>query len=196
MQFRLGPPPVDPAFCPQPPWRPLREPRSVALLTVLALPLGLVVALGFLLLAVLLQPDQELVLSFDVVGLVLLLPVHEALHAVVVPGSLAASRLVIGFWPRALLAYVHYAGELGRTRWLVVTLFPFLVVSLLTLVLSWMVPDWSGPLLSFGLLNALASGGDFLAAILVLAQVPPQARLRNQGWQTYWRRAVSGERSV
>lgn len=190
MRILFGPPPPDPSFDPQLPWRALREPRHIAAVIVLALPLGALAAVGYLVLALLLHPTGEFVLSFGqgaVVALLLFVPVHELLHAVAVPGSLGSPQLVVGVWPRAALVYVHYNGELGRARWLLVALLPLSAISLVTLILTQLVPPWEDFLLTFGVFNALGSGGDLLAAALVVAGVPRGARLRNQGWRTYWR---------
>lgn len=190
MRFHLGSPPTDPTFHLQPPWQPLREPHRLAWLLVLAVPLGFLAAVGYLVLALLLQPTRELVLSSEpwafLAVLLLLVPTHELLHALSVPGSLASPHLVLGLWPRAFLAYVHYTGELTRARWLLVTLSPLVIVTVTTLALSRLLPSWQESLLLFGLLNAIGSGGDLLNAVLVLGQVPPGARLRNQGWRTFW----------
>jgi hypothetical protein len=35
-------------------------------------------------------------------------------------------------------------------------------------------------------LNMLAAGGDIFAVLMLLAQVPNRATVRNQGWRTYW----------
>lgn len=190
MRLHLGPPPQDPAFDLRPPWRPLREPRKITLVILLALPLGFLAAALFAFAALLLSTGDELVVTLDtasLLALVLLIPVHELMHALVVPGSLASAHLVLGFWPRSLLPYVHYEQELARSRFLLVTLAPLVVLSVLSLVLLRLFPALESFWLVFGLANALGSGGDLLAAGLVLVQVPRRAQLRNCGWLTYWR---------
>jgi hypothetical protein len=156
----------------------------------LALPLGFLAAALFVFAALLLSTGDELVVRLDapsLLALALLIPVHELMHALVVPGSLASAHLVLGFWPRSLLAYVHYEQELARSRFLLVALTPLLVLSAVSLALLWCFPTLQSFWLVFGLANALGSGGDLLAAGLVLAQVPRGARVRNLGWSTYWR---------
>ncbi len=191
MRFRFGPPPLDPTFEPRPPWRPLREPRRIVVVLVLALPLGLLAALGFVLLAVALRPSHGLVIAPDgvslVLALLLLAPLHEACHALIVPGSLTSPKLIVGVWPKAVVGYVHYEGELGRARFLLVAFCPLVVVSVVSLAAAALFPSAEQFWLMLGLLNALGTGGDLLGALSVLSQVPRGARLRNQGWRTYWR---------
>ncbi len=193
MRVSLGPPPLDPAFDPQPPWRPLREPRRIVFVILLAVPLGLAAAVGFAILAFFLAPSGAFVLALDDpvvwLALLLLVPLHEGCHALALPSSLASPALVVGFWPRTLLAYVHYQGELTRTRFLVVALCPLMLLSVLCLAAIRFVPPLETFAFALGLFNAVGAGGDLLATALVLAQVPRNGRLRNQGWYTYWRPA-------
>jgi hypothetical protein len=70
---------------------------------------------------------------------------------------------------------------------------PFLVFALLpALILATtrdiqMGPELSAALQLFLLLNALGSGADALALILVLRQVPSRAQLWFRGGSAYWR---------
>ncbi|WP_448576211.1 DUF3267 domain-containing protein [Thermomicrobium sp.] len=193
MRFNLGPPPTDPLFQPAPPWRTLREPTRTSIVVLLSVPLGLLAASLFALPLLLRSPDRTLTVPLSglpsLLALLLLVPLHELLHALPLPGSLRSPQLVLGFWPRTLLAYVHYHGELTRARFLVVALSPLVTVSLLAQAGSLLLPTLDPFWLTLGLLNALGSGADLLAAALVLAQVPRDARLRNHGWRTHWRPA-------
>lgn len=80
---------------------------------------------------------------------------------------------------------MHYQGEPTRTRFLVAMLCPFVLLSLLRLAAIRIVPPLETFAFALGLLDAAGAGGDLLAAALVLARVPRNARLRNQGWYTY-----------
>lgn len=198
MRFHLGPPPVDPSFDPQLPWQPLREPKRIASVIALSLPLGMLAALGYLVVALALEPAHTTVLALDLqilFAFVFLIPLHELLHALAVPGPLRSQRLVVGIWSRAFLAYVHYTGVLRRERWLIVALCPLVTLSVLCLALAQALPAWKTFWLTVGALNALASGGDLLGALLVLTHVPRQAWVRNHGWYTYWRPATDDQLS-
>jgi len=46
-------------------------------------------------------------------------------------------------------------------------------------------------LVFLAILNAAAASGDIIGFFLVLFQVPSGAQVRNQGWKTFWRKAVS-----
>ena len=60
------------------------------------------------------------------------LVVHELIHFVLMPSG----GRVFGLWPSRALPYVHRPGELPRRRSLVVLLGPFLIISVLPLVLA------------------------------------------------------------
>lgn len=195
MRWHFGPPPEDDLFDPAPPWRRLREPRRIAVSIVLSLPLGLLAALVILILGASLAPQTQTVLVFNVRFLPFLafvlavVTVHELLHAVTFPGSLRSPHVALGFWPRALVFYAHYSGELSRERVLLALICPFTVISLGSLLLSVIDPARQELWLLTGTFNALASSMDLFGFLLVAAQVPRRARVRNQGYVTYWKPA-------
>lgn len=202
MRLRIGPPPIDHAFAPLPPWRPLREPRRLSAVVLLSLPLGIAAAGLILAIGLPLAPgntvtwavqvdlmsrsalqSMALFLAF-ILGLVL---VHELLHALAFPGSLRSPDVVLGFWPRGLVFYAHYGGEMGRDRFLWTLACPFVVIGLASLVLAALDQSRHSFWLFAGALNALSSSVDLLGLILVLSQVPRGARVRNHGHLTFWR---------
>ncbi len=205
MRFHLGPLPAVEEFTTDPAWRPIREPGPVAM-QCLAVPIGIgLAALVFYgwwhapLPAAVHHPRHhapspaavrilELLLFF-----VLLIAVHELLHAVVHPKFGLSRATILGFWPRTCLFYAHYLGELTCNRFLLVLALPTLILTALPLALAagGLLPP--SPLRQWAfytsLVNAMAAGGDFLGILLLFAQVPGAARVQNQGWRTYWRLA-------
>lgn len=125
--------------------------------------------------------------------LITFIPVHELLHAIVTPEWGCSNKTLIGVWPQRLLFYAHYHGQMPRNRFLWVFATPFIVLSLLpiplAMVLSWATGDGTYPMvlrvLSF--INGLAACGDVLAMGMILKQIPADAIVRNQGWNTYWK---------
>jgi hypothetical protein len=130
--------------------------------------------------------------SFDSLGtlfiaLIALMPIHELIHAAVHPGSGMSDDSILGFWPSRLLLYAHYVRELSRTRFIVILLMPLLVISFVPL-LACALTGRSSVLLAFtSIVNALGACGDIFAIGLLLFQVPSDARIRNQGYRTFWR---------
>lgn len=198
MRFRLGPLPDDPTFRPeQGGWLKLGEP-SFRLLMLLALPASVLIGGGVLLAWVPLVrvhgidgPMRLVLTPWSLLGplaaLVALVVAHELAHAIVLPRGGFTPATILGFWPQTVTPYVFYQGELSRNRHLLVTLMPLLLLSavplLVGLLFGW-IPLW-GVLLS--VVNAGVSAGDVIGAVLLLAQTPRSAVVRNQGLATWWR---------
>jgi hypothetical protein len=129
------------------------------------------------------------------IGVVLLafIPVHELLHAFMAPGRGRGEKTIIGVWPERLLFYAHYDGAMPRNRFLLVFFTPFLVLSLLPIVIAvlwnYVTTDATVPLilLSLSLVNGLVACGDILGIAMIWKQVPADALVRNQGWRTFWK---------
>ena len=116
-----------------------------------------------------------------------LILLHEMLHAVVFPGFPRSRDCMIGLWPSRFLFYAHYEGELRRERFLLVLLFPLLLISVVPLLVALCFGLPSKFIISVTTLNAMGASGDIIGVLLVSRQIPPRAVLRNLGWKTYWR---------
>ena len=101
------------------------------------------------------------------------------------------SRVVV--WLARLRVGVYCEGDLSRSRWLAMRAAPFLLLSLAPacFLLGW--PDLSleaeSALSLMMVLNALGSGGDALAVLLVLHQVPAPGSLRFRDGRARWSRS-------
>jgi hypothetical protein len=204
MRLHYGPVPENPDFRPQEEgWTPLREP-SVTAFTWLASGIGLAVGIAVATLWAVTVPGTSIIristsasdasamspwmaLAMILGAVAGLIIIHELLHAATYPGRLFGERTVIGVWPRKGLFYAHYDGSLSRNRCLLVFLVPFLVLTIglwlveLIFRTGWgLMPGWS-------ILNAMFAGGDILATAMMAGQIPKEAEVRNQGWNTWWR---------
>ena len=88
---------------------------------------------------------------------------------------------------------MYYEGDLSRSRWLAMRAAPFLLLSLAPAFFLLGSPGLSleaeAALSLLMILNALGSGGDALAVLLVLRQVPPSGRLRFRDGKARWSRS-------
>ncbi len=188
MRFRVGSVPETPGFDPAPPWHPLREPTPW-LMQLYALPVGLIAFLFFGGLWFLLTPLKNA--SFDspalLAALLICIPVHELIHALVHPGAGRSAQSVLGFWPTRLLFYAHYEGELSRSRFVAILVMPLLVISAIPLAVCAGLGVSSETIAFVSTMNAFCSCGDLFGVLLLLWQIPRAARVRNQGYRTYWR---------
>jgi hypothetical protein len=205
MKLHYGAIPEDPSFQPAAQgWSSIKEPGP-ALLQVVVLPIALATAALLVACLFWILPrgvymsggatiQISIWLPFAV--LLLMIPVHELLHALCTPQWGMSEKTLIGIWPQKLLFYAYYAGTLSRNRFLLIQLTPFLVLSLLPLLI---IAASRSSALDIGLfsflvvlsvLNGVASSGDLLGAGLILFQIPGKADIRNLGWRTFWKSAA------
>ena len=123
------------------------------------------------------------------------IPLHELLHLLGQPGWGRSNRSVVVLWPARLRFGVYYEGCMSRRRWLGMRLAPMIALSALPAGLLALTKLWPQNVeLEIGLqvlmlVNALGSGGDVVAALLVLRQVPPTGQLCFRAGRAYWRPA-------
>lgn len=202
MRFHVGPVPEGAEFVPEEQgWSAIREPGAW-LLQLYAVPVAIVAgAVTAGLLTLVMPPELPIAESsalslpswLVITILILLIPVHEALHAVFHPGAALTPKTVIGLWPSRLLFYAHYEGAMPRDRLLLVFVGPYFLLSVLPIpVIALLRVLGVGPvpllMLAFlSFIGAIVAAGDVVGFLLVLTQVPAAARVRNKGWRTYWR---------
>lgn len=191
MRFVYGPIPRSRVFSPQDEaWTPLREPSSGVFVTealLLSLPF-LVLAFAMLRALKGFLRTQPLALLALVSFFVLMIPVHEAIHALVYPGGLRSKHLIVGAWIRRGLCYVLYDSPVSRNRILVVLSAPFIVVSSVLGVVAVLVPsEWGSVTLLAILVHTAVCTGDLASFVRLIGQVPKNSRVHNDGWKTYWK---------
>ena len=130
-----------------------------------------------------------------VAALLLYVPLHELLHAIWHPGLGLSARTVMVVWPRRLRFGVYYGGCMSRGRWLAMRMAPLVGLSVLPvglLTLFHYVPAafaWEVFLQVLMLVNGIGSGGDVVAVVWVLYQVPRGSQICFFGGKAYWRSA-------
>jgi hypothetical protein len=203
MRFVCGPIPPSSVLNPQAQgWTRLRE-WGAGRLAVIAVLLGL----PFLIAAIMVLGTMKhevreffrlapLLRGIYLLALLLMVPMHELVHALAYGKGLGSPHLIVGFWPRHGLAYAIFDSPLPRNRVLGMLVAPVLTLSVLPLLcLPWLhgVP-WV-LVLVFSLLHAATCGGDLIVLVQLLAQVPSQSQVHNYGWQTYWKALGDNERA-
>jgi len=129
------------------------------------------------------------------IALVAFVPLHEGIHLLGQPQWGMSQRSVVSIWPAKLRFGVYYEGCMPRRRWLQMRLAPLAVLSVLpALVVALLELGGGAADVQVGLqvmmvVNALGSGADVVAAILVLRQVPAKADMCFQSGRAYWRPA-------
>jgi len=195
MKFRIGAVPED-YFEPDDTWHAIREPGPL-LMQLFAFPIGFALLAAFVFLwqsyvamgPILVPKEYSLLFGLAAIAsLPLLILVHELLHAVAHPGYGLQSASIIGAWPKKLLFYAHYCGALKRNEFLLVFAMPFLIISVLPLVvaiLGILPPPLATTAAWFSIWNALFACGDVIGFCFVLAQIPRNSIVQNKGWRTF-----------
>ena len=121
------------------------------------------------------------------IGLPILFVVHELIHAFAYPKFGFTSSTMIFIWPSKLLIIAATFDALRRNRLLFVYMLPFLVISMLPLIVYRSLSIDSLFLMLASTANGLIAGGDIFCFFLIVLQVPRNAMVRNQGPQTWWK---------
>lgn len=190
-------------------WHRIRSPGArlgylLAGLAGLVFPLLLI--LGLSIFSLLVQPVESAAVPADagtpwtavVLALLLFIPLHELAHALWHPGQGSSPRTVLVLWPTKLRFGVYYEGCMTRGRWLAMRLAPLLLLSVLPAVLlalsNWLPVAYALQVFFEVLLlvNGIGSGGDIVAAIWVLRQVPAGAEICFADGKAYWRAPSQG----
>ncbi len=218
MRIHLGDIPNTPAGPPDAEGlHPIRGPRpslgyllaGLAGLFLLAAILGLIFFLTFVVLPAPVPPTAQAApapvqlptpWAAIILTLLLSIPLHELLHLLWHPGWGLSASSVLVLWPAKLRFGVYYEGDMSRTRWLLMRLAPLAILSLLPAVLLTACPDMPlghaarTAVEVLTTVNGVGSGGDVLAMLLVLFQVPASARLCFRSGRAYWQPARPPDR--
>jgi hypothetical protein len=194
MRIQWGSPPATPApVVEMQNGRPIRQPgrwasailASLAGILVLAIPVAVLFGFSFL--------HQGLKSTSSgnmdagawiavVLAFFLCIATHELLHAALYPDSGRSDSTVLFVAWRKLQFGVYYEGFISRTRWLVMRLFPILGLTILPMIVWLAAYDGltnagEAFLMVLVITNSLGSGGDMVAALIVLLQVPASGTL-------------------
>jgi len=124
-----------------------------------------------------------------ILGLLFLVIFHELLHLVFIPNFLRSNKTYIGL--TLFGGFVVSEEEISRARYIVITIAPFIIISVLLPIILGALGLLT-PLLKFLIvLNAMSSSVDLLNLLLIVKQVPRNASLINNGHKTYWKQQTS-----
>ena len=179
-------------------WVSLKEPKNTATAILLSIPL--MVLCTFITLQIIkiftdislgdygisINPIKIEFNLIYVLGIFLLLIIHELIHLIFIPNFVKSNKTYIGIVPFG--GYVYTEELLTKTRHLIITISPFFIISIiLPTVLGFF--GLLNPIIIFIiLLNSLGSGVDILSLILVSIQVPSGANLISNGPSSYWKK--------
>ncbi|NEN82643.1 DUF3267 domain-containing protein [Paenibacillus elgii] len=176
-------------------WALLKEPKSPMRALVLSVPfmiINLIVTLGIVNMfsAAPLRNYLPESISFtidlkSILGVISLLLIHELLHLILIPNFIASKSTYVGI--TLFGGFVYTEEQVTKTRYIVITLLPFIVISIILPALLALLGALSPFILFLIVLNALSSSLDILNWILIWIQVPSKAVIVCNGTKTYWK---------
>lgn len=189
-------------------WKRLKEPKSIAQATLCAIPLSFVTMLISAAYCYLINDDFRNLLntmfgnskdqSFSVefsINLLLVLYIvciygyvllHELLHAVFVPEVFnKESKTFIGM--NGMFGFVYTEEKIGRSRYLLISMMPFVLLSFAIPGLLWLFGIQSGFIAALSIINAGGACVDILNVLLVTCQVPGKGIVISSGMVTLYR---------
>lgn len=122
---------------------------------------------------------------YDIIGLMLLLIIHELLHLMFIPKFIKSKNTYLGITPFG--GFVYTEEKLSRSRYIIITVAPFVLISIIAPLILGNIGLLTPLVTILILLNSMASSVDILIFILILSQVPVNSNLRSNGMNTYWK---------
>ncbi|WP_223820908.1 DUF3267 domain-containing protein [Bacillus sp. S3] len=179
-------------------WKQLKEPKSLTNAMLLSMPFMVINALismgiiyffsTFSLKKFSFISGDSFVITIDLgvfVAMVLVIVIHEFFHLIFIPNFLKSGDTVIGLTFYG--AFVHTEQTVTKDRFLLITIAPFLFLSVFFPLFLSILGILTGKMLVFIILNSLGASLDILGFFLVLVQIPRNAVVRNNGTRTYWK---------
>lgn len=148
---------------------------------------------GMLLLAVLLRGAiRPSGLAIAVLVLVTTLPLHELVHALATPGWGLSTQTIIGIQggKNLLLPYMFYTGAQPCWRMLLTGLAPFMILTVLPVVLILVAELGEAACSNLGFIaffNISVSGGDLFTTGWIITHLPLRATVKGSGWGLFWK---------
>ena len=139
------------------------------------------------------ESDPSAPLGAVLLTLFLYIPLHELVHLVWHPRLGFSDQSVLVLWPSKLRFGVYFEGCMSRTRWLLMRMAPFVLLSLIPAVLLAIFQNipfnhfFRTSVEVLMVVNGVGSGGDVIAVLLVLFQVHPSAWMCFRGGRAYWK---------
>ena len=181
-------------------WNRIWEPRNLILAVVISFPFVLVLGAVILWLAFLQVPELnpfrsvdsfQITMRIDLKFLVYLVFVylymlcHELIHAVSIPNVWKSDNTVWGL--NGLFGFTYTKEPLKKGRFLLVSVMPFVVLSVVPLFVLPIFGLLNGYTLGLCFINAVGSCVDFLNVLLVMIQVKKGSTMINNGFETFYK---------
>lgn len=120
-----------------------------------------------------------------IIFFLLLMFVHELLHAFFFPKRGLSSDTLVITVPKKLIVVAFYKGELSKVNFLISLIAPFIFLTIMPLI--YCLYDFYPMVFVLALVNSSFSGLDIFSAWIVYRNSPQNSILRNSGYYSYFR---------
>ena len=180
-------------------WKQMKEPQSLFWAILFSIPFMIINALVCYLILFLVNPSYAhmvydflfsgsswaFTIRFDyIIYVYLFLIAHEFMHLVFVPNFYRSEKTYVGIKPWG--GFVFTTEKLSKGRFLLISIAPLVVFSILAPIILGLAGLLSGFLLFLIFLNAFSSSVDILNALLIAIQVPNGSTIVGNGFETYY----------
>jgi len=179
-------------------WEKIKEPSGLFSAFLLSIPFMIINAsICYIVLFIVNPPYTQMVYAllfsgswsftvrFDyIVYVYLFIIFHEIIHLLFIPNFYRSKKTYFGIKPWG--GFVFTTKQLSKGRFLMVTVAPFVIISVLIPIILGLAGLLNGFLVFLVFLNALSSSVDILNAALITIQVPNGSFIVNNGFETYY----------
>ncbi|MEG1009759.1 MAG: DUF3267 domain-containing protein [Clostridia bacterium] len=182
-------------------WKKIKEPSNLTLATLVSIPFMFFSAFIFLRLIFYINPSLKEIfnigdsISFTIqfnlktlmflIGIYLFMLLHEMIHAIFLPNALNSKKVYFGV--RALYGFVYTTEKISKCRFLIVSIMPFFLLSIILPILLNILGMMNGYTILLCLINALGSCVDLLNICLISIQVPRKSYIKINRFETYFK---------
>ena len=179
-------------------WIPMKEPKNFVSAILLSIPLMMIasmISIGVINIFSSISLNDfgfsegaiTITINFTIIlGLVLLMIIHELLHLMFIPNFVKSEKTFVGL--TLFGAFVITEEEISKSRYIFITVAPFIILSIILPLILSVVGLLTTTLKFLVILNAMGSSVDLLILILIMKQVPINATLTCNGPNTYWKK--------
>lgn len=179
-------------------WNRLKEPGN--LLTAILASIPFMIINGFIcwylflrfhtpLIIMVGESSLTLHLNLNLIAALLILPfltlLHEFFHAAFIPNFAKSDKTSWGIRPWG--AFVSTSEEVSKRRFLIISLAPLIILSIVLPIIFELLGLLINLMAYAAFINALGASVDMLMLTLVAFQVPSNARIINNGWETFYK---------
>lgn len=180
-------------------WIPMKEPKNLISAILLSIPLMIVasmVSIGVINIFSTISLREfgftsggiSITINVSVIlGIVLLLIIHELLHLIFIPNFMKSEKTSVGL--TLFGGFVMTEEEISKSRYMFITIAPFIILSIIFPLIFSAFGLLTTTLKFLIILNSMGSSVDLLNLLLIMKQVPKNATLTCNGPNTYWKKA-------